>query len=234
LVYDLLNVQLQNFEVSEFYDHLDNGNGFCSFKLSSQRKNIKLDVDINSALVEMFNVTRQSECPFPVYLEGLKCRYLKSAIECESVERVLISSIKNYKNLFIALGFVHRDFKPWNVNDESGLLIYDFEEAVIDGPPLEDLFNYYIDPIVRYLTPSKASKTIFEIKNIKEYECYLEALEINLDFKLLLYCYLIERAIFWMNVNEKETSEKYCDLFKYIIMEYEERRDIRDSLLYFH
>jgi hypothetical protein len=220
MIYELLDVPLQNFEVSKFYDHADNENEFCSFKLSSQRKNIKIDINLTSALVEMFNVTKQNECSFTFHLEGLKNRYLKSTIECESVERVLRNFIDNYKNLFIPLGLVHRDFKPWNVNDESGLLIYDFEEAVIDGPPLEDLFNYYIDPIVRYLSPSKVSEKIFEIKNVKEYECYLGKLEINLDFKLLLYCYLIERAIFWMNANEKETSARYCDLFEYIIMEY--------------
>ena len=139
------------------------------------------------------------------------------------MEKMLGQLNDTHKNELISLGLVHRDFKPWNVNDESGLLIYDFEEAVIDGPPLEDLFNYYIDPIVRYLAPSKVTKEIFEIKNLKEYECYLEKIEINLDFKVLLYCFLIERSVFWMDANEKETSARYCDLFEYIVMECKEK-----------
>ncbi|MDA9027170.1 aminoglycoside phosphotransferase family protein [Gammaproteobacteria bacterium] len=223
-VYDLLNNQPKNFEVSKFFDYLDNDSGLCSFKLSSQRKNFKLDMNIASALVELFNVTRQNERPFSLYLEDLKHRYLKSTIDCESVEVLLINIINNHKDSFIPLGFVHRDFKPWNINDELGLLIFDFEEAVVDGPPLEDLFNYYIDPIVRYATPSRVLKNIFEKNKTSEYERYLKELKIKIDVKLLLYCYLVERAIFWVNLNDKETSQKYCDLFEYILMDYDKDR----------
>jgi hypothetical protein len=222
-IYELLDQPLQNFKVSKFYDHVDSENEFCSFKLISERKNVKIDIDITTALIEMFDVAKQSECLFTSYLEDLKSRCIKSNVVCNSMEKMLDQLDDTHKNELILLGLVHRDFKPWNINDESRLLIYDFEEAVIGGPPLEDLFNYHIDPIVRYLTPSKVTGEIFKIKNVKEYKRYLENLEINLNFEVLLYCFLMERAVFWMDANEKEASARYCDLFEYIVIECKEK-----------
>ena len=219
-IYDLLNRPLQNFKVSKFYNLTDQENEFCSFKLVSQKKQLKSNIDLTSALIEMFKITRQEKHLFSSYLEDLKNRYVKSGITCVSVKKVLNELEDTYKDELIPLGLVHRDFKHWNTNVESGLLIYDFEESVTDGPPLEDLLNYHIDPIVRYLSPPEVAEKIFESKNLKEYKHYLEKLEIDLDLQVLLYCYLIERAIFWIDADEKETSNKYCTLFKYIVKEY--------------
>lgn len=220
-IYTLLDRPLEHFKVSKFYDYVDNENTFCSFKLSSQGKRVKTDNDLTSALVEMFSVTKQDKYLFTTYLNDLKNRYVKSNIVNESIVRVLKELKDTYKDVFISLGLIHRDFKPWNINDEQGLLIYDFEEAVTDGPPLEDLFNYFIDPIVRYVDCSGVSKLIFKPDNVSNYKRYLQELDIQIDYQILLYCYLIERAIFWKESNEIETSEKYCTLFEQIAREFQ-------------
>jgi len=214
-IYERLNRPLQNFKVSKFYDLKDSENEFCSFKLGSQSKNVKADIDLTSALIEMFKITRQDKQMFPTYLESLKNRYLKSDISCDSVEKVLRQMEVILKNELMPLGLVHRDFKHWNTNVESGLLIYDFEEALMDGPPLEDLFNYHVDPIINYLSSSEVADKIFETKNVQEYKRYLDKLKITLDYHVLLYCYMIEKILFY-KVENVETSNKYIDLLQTI------------------
>ena len=149
-----------------------------------------------------------------------KNRYLKSTISRESIEKIFNQLEATKKYVKITVGLVHRDFKPWNISDEQGLLIYDFEEAVTDGLPLEDLLNYHIDPIVRYLSPIKVAERIFKEIHVNEYQRYLEELKISVDFQILLYCYLIERIIFWMEASDQKTSEQYNDLLDYITMDF--------------
>ncbi len=218
-IYELLDKPLQHFKVSKFQDYVNRENNFCSFKLGSPLNSSNLDVDITLALVELFNISRKEGYLFLTYLEKLKQKYIINSVTHESIDKVFDKLEASYKNVRVDLGLVHRDFKPWNINDEQGLLIYDFEESIIDGLPLEDLFNYYIDPIIRYFSPSEVAKYIFKEKYIKEYERYLHQLEISIDFKVFLYCYSIERIVFWANVNEIETSEKYCTFLELILME---------------
>ena len=156
-------------------------------------------------------------------MEEVKNRYVDSGLTCHSVDKVFEQLNHVHNDTQIPKGLAHRDFKHWNMNVESGLLIYDFEEALTDGPPLEDLFNYHIDPIIRYVSSAEVADTIFDSENMTEYQRYLRGLEIDLDFQTLLYCHLIERAIFWMDADEKETSIKYCDLLEYIVMEDKEK-----------
>lgn len=224
-IYELLNRPLQNFHVSKFYDHTDHENGSCSFKLSSQPGNVRTDKDLTLALVEMFNITKKEKYLFSTYLEDLKNRYKKSGIENTPIKSVLETFEDTYQNELISLGLVHRDFKPWNINDEQGLLIYDFEEAVTDGPPLEDLLNYHIDPIVSYASPLDVIEIIFMPENIKEYKRYLKNLEIDLDFKVLLYCYLIEKILFYKEAENDEIRNQYIELLKHL-NEIENKKDL--------
>lgn len=219
-IYELLGTPLQHFKVSKFQDYVERENNFCSFKLESQAKSTSSDIDLTLALVEMFNASRKEGCLFSSYLKDLKNRYLNSIEQFDAIESVFNQLEATHKNVWLATGLVHRDFKPWNINEEHGLLIYDFEEALTDGPPLEDLLNYHIDPIVRYLPPLDVAETIFKKERVTEYGRYLQKLNIHIGFQTLLYCYLIERVIFWMNAGEQETSEKYGVLFEYIVMEY--------------
>ncbi len=218
-IYELLDRSLHHFVVSKLYDHEDRENEICSFKLSSQRMSSKIDIDLTAALVELFNVSRKETCQFSSYLEGLKSRYAESRIVNNTIEKVLEQLARKHKNTPFRLGLVHRDFKPWNINEEQGLLIYDFEEAVIDGLPLEDLFNYLVDPIVRYVPPSVVVEKVFNTENVKEYERYLDKLQIALEFEVLFYCYVVERAVFWMGADQKETSDKYRALLEYLVTE---------------
>lgn len=55
---------------------------------------------------------------------------------------------------FIHLGLVHRDSKTWDICEDNGLLNYDFEEAFLNVPLLEDSFNYFVDPEIRYTDAS--------------------------------------------------------------------------------
>ena len=222
-VYALLDRSLQHFKVSKFYDLEEKEDEHCSFKLSSEDKSEKKEIDLTLALVEMFNVSKQEKYLLSVYVAELKNKYEQSNISSEIIDSMLNTLEHNHEESSISLGLVHRDFKPWNINTESGLLIYDFEEAVTDGPPLEDLLNYHIDPIVRYLSASEIEKIIFEERHLEEYTRYLEKLEIDLDFKVLLYCYLTARVVFWMQVGEQETAVKYVTLFEYIVREYKEK-----------
>lgn len=215
-IYALLDRPLEHFRVSKFYDYLDSNHTFCSFKLSSQRKRVDSDINLTSALVELFNISKQDKYLFSSYLGDLKSRYIKSNTEFDSIKIVLENLVNTYKNDLITLGLLHRDFKPWNINDEGGLLIYDFEEAITDGPPLEDMFNYQIDPIIGYRPVSEIVSVIFEDKNINEYQRYLIELGIKLDYKVLLYCYLVERILFYANLEHNDIRSKYIELFEFI------------------
>ena len=103
------------------------------------------------------------------------------------------------------------------MNIESGLLIYDFEEAIVTGPPLEDLLNYHIAPIINYFSSSEVITKIFLQENVNDYNRYLEKLKINLNFKALLYCYVIEKILFYQQVVDSEIRSKYIELLKKII-----------------
>ncbi len=215
-IYKLLNKPLQSFHISKLYDFQDDGT-VCSFKLANQHEKKEENIDLTSALVDLFNCSRQENVPFVDYLESVKAKLNSSAVACKEFAIQMLEKFgEAYKKKQIPLGLTHRDFKHWNINTDAGLLIYDFEEAVTDGPPLEDLFNYHIDPVVRYLPPSKVSQIIFRAENIQEYKRYLNKLDIDMDFKPLLYAYLIERSLFWMERDDEVASEKYCILLEHI------------------
>ena len=91
------------------------------------------------------------EKPDVDYIEGLLKRFHSLNLDAINGLPEYFTKIKNeFHTETIPLGLVHRDFKPWNTLLRDTVLIFDFEEAFIAGPPLEDLLNYYIDPIIRY------------------------------------------------------------------------------------
>jgi len=219
-IYGLFKKPLRFFQISKFYDFYDNGE-YCSFKLSNNESYTDNN-DIVLALVELFNITRKNNVNLIKYLEQKLSKYKSLNIKCEKIIQNIIKNIlKSNQNIFISTGLVHKDFKHWNItsNKKGGLLIYDFEEAVIDGLPLEDLLNYYIDPIIRYFPSKKVKNIIFDKKNIQTYNRYLRLININIDFKVLLFVYLIERVYFWADKKDFQTSNKYCELLNIIYEE---------------
>ena len=207
-IYALLDTKLTHFEVSKMYDSvvLDDQ---CSFKLSAKRNYIQGEVDMTLALVEFFSLSMQKEFPLSKIISSLVDKTQNKAIS-----ELLVSYTHEYKDTLIPVGLVHRDFKPWNVKDDKGLLIFDFEEAVLDGLPLEDLFNYSIDPIIRYKSVEVVYESVFDKSAVVEYKRYLKQLDIEIDLIVFLNLYLINRIIFWQEAGDMSTSENYIKLFE--------------------
>lgn len=218
-IYRVLNKKFQSFKVSKISDCIESKGKNISFKLSPHYHNLMFNGNMTTSLVELFNVTRQDKCLFSTYIEDLENRYTGSGSDCSFIKNLLNVLRDTQKSHFISLGFVHRDFKPWNIDDDCGLLIYDFEEALVEGPPMEDMLNYNIDPMIRYTPIPLIAKEIFSENKINEYRDYLESLQIKIDFLELIYCHLIERVIFWKVVCDQDVSSKYCELIEYIFLE---------------
>jgi len=216
LIYELLKKPKKHFEISKMYDLEDVDREYCTFKLSSKREQKSGEVDLVAALVEFFGAVEHKEVLFSEYMQSLIDRLCESELLSEEVEQCLTGMLLWNQNVKVKLGLVHRDFKPWNVIEDGGLLIYDFEEAVTDGLPMEDLLNFYIDPIIRYEAPEKVAKVIFSEENVSRCERYLDMLGTETGFEPLVYAYLIERVLFWAQAGEMETVERYRSLIKYL------------------
>ena len=214
-IYLLLDKSLQHVRVSRFYDHEDHQTYYC-FKLGSQSTSKQREVDLVSGLVELFNVSKKERQRFGVYLQGLRDRCKQNALDDADVLSVLDTLVQRYASESFPLGLVHRDFKHWNTNTENGLLIYDFEEAITDGPPMEDLFNFIVDPIIAYLPAKDVIEKLLSESNKRAYEQYLEQLCLDLDVQVLLSCYLVERALFYSRLKDTQTRVKYINLLHYL------------------
>ncbi len=214
-IYDLLNVDLSHFEISKMYDKVETSD-YCSFKLSAKRTYVNKELDLTLALVEFFSLSLQKDCLFDDFIDSLENELVQSTLTNAEATALLQSYKTKYKNQTIPLGLTHRDFKPWNVKMDDGLLIFDFEEAVLDGLALEDLFNYSVDPVIRYLDTKVVYEKIFQEVSVQEYKRYLKLLSIDIDFSVFLNLYLIQRAVFWQKAGEVDTANDYLNLFEYV------------------
>lgn len=111
------------------------------------------------------------------------------------------------------VGLVHRDFKPWNVKSGRKPLFFDFESASFTGCPLEDFFNYTVDPMLRFSTPEKVWKKIQTDRILAE--TLLNELGIaEKEFSRYWRWYLLERISFWRNQEQTEISNRFQNLFE--------------------
>ena len=223
-IYNILG-KPKYFKTSQLFNFVnDKQLKYCEFKLKNQTNKLVESKIINdticSALVEFFQSNSVNSININEYIFSRINEHkhifrdnLKQILE------VLNTICSNNNNKKIPLGLVHRDFKPWNILQQDKLLIYDFEEAVLNGPPLEDLFNYYIDPKIRYISPSKLSNNIFSERKILFFEDYLKRLEINVHYSVLLFTYLLERIIFWSNENNLKTVQAYKSFLAHLIQQ---------------
>jgi hypothetical protein len=218
-IYRLFKQPIKSFFVSEIFDEYHEAAQFCTFKLRNNHNAhpSPADIDMVSVLLEFFQVSSTKECTVGEYVNSLH-----SSLSDLDQERFIpqLNRLKlineEYGHLKFPLGLVHRDFKPWNVIENGGLLIFDFEEALTDGPPLEDLLNYDIDPIIRYEKSAAVASKLFSTDRIECYQRYLGELNIKVDYTIFINMYLIERAAFWARAKEYSTSEKFLALFSTI------------------
>ena len=219
-VYKLFN-EPNTFQVSVFFDEKDILNNFCSFKLKNKSSNLYKNTSeafsLVSALVEFFNVSKQQNYSIYKYVQIIQDKLLEvDKSQFKSQIKVVDELKDKYGHLSLPLGLVHRDFKSWNILHSEKILIYDFEETIIDGPPLEDLFNYFIDPIILYKKPQEVIKYIYSKKNLRLYNRYLKELNIEIDFNFFLQIYLVNRILFWKNENKMIMMYKYVELSNHL------------------
>ena len=76
-----------------------------------------------------------------------------------------------------------------------------------------------------YKSPDKVLELIFNSKKIKEFKQYLKELEIDIDFKVLLHCYFMERICFYKKDKDHQIQKQYIGLWRRFI-EIEEKLKI--------
>ena len=221
-IYKLFHDKIEYFQVSDFFDYkYDEENPFCSFKLSNSKVILENSKPLNLVLplIEFFKLTQGNSITVEAYVDTLLsrlntelCNQLKTAIDG------LVNLKNKYTHIYIPLGLVHRDFKLWNILHYEKPLIFDFEETIMDGPPMEDLFNYLIDPIIVNKTSEEVTNFIFNKLNINLYKFYLNELNLKVDFNLFLNIYLFNKILFLKANTKNNTLNKYIELYNHINM----------------
>ena len=158
--YNLLKNIFLNFQISKCYDSKIHNNEIISFKLSNQHidytyGNLKTE-KLVLILTEFFNISVQKKSSVKTLSENYKEALIKLSSKFYEKQFALLDQLSSkYGFLEISLGMVHGDFKPWNITNLKKPLIYDFEETIVNGLPLFDLFNYYISPTIEHEEPKK-------------------------------------------------------------------------------
>ncbi len=113
------------------------------------------------------------------------------------------------------VGLVHRDFKPWNVKSGAKPLFFDFESADFAGAPLEDFFNYVVDPLMSRLSAEALWRQLLKRRLLLQAAEYLSALGIDPD-QVPRYWkwYLGERFTFWAHQKQDGKSRKFQELYE--------------------
>lgn len=223
-IYALFPTEKKHFQTSIFFDLDDKMEEIISFKLSNNQistlKGGQSSENIEAALLEFFKITSNQKCSIKTRIDSIQKNLLQFDFLQSETQKQLLKSIKtNYGSLEFPLGLVHCDFKPWNVLNYSKPLLFDFEEAIINGFPLEDLLNYYIDPIIRYKTTKEVVAIALDNHHLQSYNHYLKELKIEIEFRIFLYLYLIDRMLFWHKSDDTATALCYKKLVDYLISE---------------
>jgi len=222
-IYSLLE-NSKEFQVASLIDlKTDTSASSCNFKLVNPPKHTNDQLiaihTLPEILVEFFNsAANLQSIKVSDYLENLLKKVHSLNLDAiNELPSYLAKIQKEVPTEVMPLGLVHRDFKPWNTLLRDRLLIFDFEEAITDGPPLEDLLNYYIDPVIRYQSTKQVYALMFSKERVAAYKAYLHLLKINLQFELFIVTHMIERILFWTLAGENATTKCYQNLLNHII-----------------
>ena len=196
----------------------------CNFKLVNPPVNTKDQLktidNLSELLVEFFNSSpNKKTVTLADYIADLFKRF--HSLNMEDINNLIsyLAKIqKDYNAETMPLGLVHGDFKPWNILLRDTVLIFDFEEAITDGPPIEDLLNYYIDPIIRYQSAIQVYDFLYSKEKQTEYTAYLKLLKVTVPFEVLLVIYMLERIIFWTKEEELETAMYYKNVLNHFLL----------------
>ena len=207
------------FQISEIKD-VKEDRSICSFKLYNDFKELKTrTVDDNllvNALVELFKVNETKLVKLKdLYVELKKDKY---------IETHLIEVMKTIENIYriekeVVLGFVHWDFKIWNIQPyKNKILIYDFEESKLDGLPMEDFYNYYIDAKIMSNVDIEDIELFIKSTDFKNLiNNYIKKLKISTNINLLLILYLLNRIVFYNKNGSVIIVERYVQLLYKIL-----------------
>ena len=119
-----------------------------------------------------------------------------------------------YRDGETPVGLVHRDFKPWNVKSGEKPLFFDFESASFTGCPLEDLFNYIVEPMLQSGRAENVSSVVHG-KYRGAAETLLDKLGIpRKEAERYWHWYLLERAAFWRTENRARHAELFIRIYE--------------------
>ncbi|MCI5779186.1 MAG: hypothetical protein MR051_05155 [Lentisphaeria bacterium] len=113
------------------------------------------------------------------------------------------------------VGLVHRDFKPWNVKNGGKPLLYDFESVSFAGCPLEDFFNYVVDPLLHRHSPAKVLGNIRR-RYWQMAADFLTEMRLPAGEVRRYWCwYLAERIVFWRRHKQPEFAENFVKMLQW-------------------
>jgi len=213
-IYKLLVNKSNKFKVSDFLEIRDIDGKYYSFKMiapSEKDVKFKRKWDLVDILIEFFKSSKVQNETIEAYFLKLQNNFDLSDYEQEI--NFINKIIGPHGQKVVPLGLVHRDFKPWNIKNSNPIIIYDFEETIKNGLPLEDLMNYYIDPIIRYKKTSLVADAILSEDKIKQYHLYLNRLNVDINVMVLLFLYLFNRMLFWKGLKNLPVEKKFKGLF---------------------
>lgn len=182
---------------------------FMQYAVIKEKTTVPTLEKIREGLIEFFSATGFQRIPWRNCWNQLALRAADVSPEiCVLIERQLMTGE-------VPVGLVHRDFKPWNIKSTSQLQFFDFEETVFDGLPLEDFFNYQVDPLIRYLPPNRLVKIIGKSEFQDEIQRYFKVLDIDDDWRRFWHWYLLERCVFWSEKRSPDVTKRYQKLYEY-------------------
>lgn len=218
-IYRLIAGRAVHFSISNIFDFFDDGVAVCSFKMHPPTyvKQAELSsIELVLPLLDFFNFSKGEKADVLTLASQLNVGVTHMIPDSKLVISQYFEKLKFYGHYELKLGLVHGDFKPWNILAGFPVVFFDFEEATLYGLPLEDLFNYIIDPEIRYIPVEDMAGLVFNSVNVQAYRNYLHRLGCEVSYLVLLYLYLLGRIQFWSEQGQVDTALRYLALLKFI------------------